>query len=288
MHAASKCPPATASMPCAHADHFYFPGLVESPVPENKNVTFCSCALRLRLASVHVDALCYGRGEGNAGRRCGAEAGRRRACGTCLRRPQTPFTAACTHAPSLHVPHSCRAAARTPKTPAWNAEPRLEGLSSGGTRRYVTCPMRYRRGPQHACSLRAQCPVLCSQCQNCRLFSPGQASWYTVWNLSASNLEPLHTINAWRFSRASEDPVAIESPRCACQACPTAQLVHPVEPYRRSLELLHTINAWRFSRASAGPCHGRISTWRLSGCAAEAPNENVESSGMRAEHWDTT
>ena len=120
-------------------------------------VARCSCVLPLyTLTRCATEG-----GEGNAGRRCCAEAGRRRACGTCLRRPQTPFTAACTHAPSIHVPHSCRAAARTPKTPAWNAEPRLEGLSSGGTRRYVACPMRYRRGPRHAFSLRAQCPMLC-------------------------------------------------------------------------------------------------------------------------------
>ena len=52
-----------------------------------------------------------------------------------------------------------------------------------------------------------------------------------------------------------------------------------MEPYRRNLEL-HTIHAWRFSRASVGPCHGRISTWRLSGCAAEASVERNESFGV--------
>ena len=61
------------------------------------------------------------------------------------------------------------------------------------------------------------------------------------------------TINAWRLSRASHGPVTVESPRNACQARPTAQLVHHVEPYRRILEPLHTLNAWRFSRASTGP-----------------------------------
>ena len=127
--------------------------------------------------------------------------------------------------------------------------------------------------------VRRHAPCSVPQHHASRALSLGQTSWYTVWNLAASNLEPLHTINAWRFSRASEGPVAIESPRCACQACPTAQLVQPVEPHRRNLEPLHTINAWRFSRASAGPWHGRISTWRLSGCATERPVENDESFG---------
>ena len=34
------------------------------------------------------------------------------------------------------------------------------------------------------------------------------------------------TINAWRLSRASQGPVTVESPGNACQARPTAQLVH--------------------------------------------------------------
>ena len=107
--------------------------------------------------------------------------------------------------------------------------------------------------------------------------SPGPASWYNMWSLTASNLEPLHTINAWRFSRASEGPARVEAPRRACQAHPATQLVQRVEPYHRNLEPLPTINAGRFSRASAGPCHGRISTRRLSGRVAEAPVENDES-----------
>ena len=53
-----------------------------------------------------------------------------------------------------------------------------------------------------------------------------------------------------------------------------------MEPYRRNLEPLHTIHAWRFSRASVGPWHGRISTWRLSGYAAEASVERNESFGV--------
>ena len=83
------------------------------------------------------------------------------------------------------------------------------------------------------------------------------------------------TINAWRLSRASQGPVTVESPGNACQARPTAQLVHHVETYRRILEPLHTLNAWRFSRASTGPCHGRISTPRLSGCATDDPVEST-------------
>ena len=116
----------------------------------------------------------------------------------------------------------------------------------------------------------------------CDLLS-GQASWYNMWILTSSNLEPLHTINAWRFSRASEGPVTAECPRRACQARPTTQLVQPLEPYRRNLEPLPAINAGRFSRASTGPCHDRISRWRLLGCAAEAPVEIDESSGMQTQ-----
>ena len=104
-----------------------------------------------------------------------------------------------------------------------------------------------------------------------------------MWSLTASSLEPRHAINACRFRRASAGPATVESPRYACQAHPTTQLVQPVEPYRRILEPLPTINAGRFSRASAGPCHGRISRWRLLGCAAEAPVEIDESSGMQTQ-----
>ena len=124
--------------------------------------------------------------------------------------------------------------------------------------------------------VRRHAPCSVPQHHASRALSLGQTSWYTVWNLAASSLEPLHAMNAWRFSRASEGPVTVESPRRACQARPTAQLVQPVEPYRRNLEPLHTINAWRLSRAPAGPCHGRISTWRLLGSAAEGPVENDE------------
>ena len=84
-------------------------------------------------------------------------------------------------------------------------------------------------------------------------------------------------------SRASEGHVTAECPQRACQARPTTQLVQPLEPYRRNLEPLPAINAGRFSRASTGPCHDRISRWRLLGCAAEAPVEIDESSAMQTQ-----